>query len=84
MIELSNSLWASVPVWGQYLLQGICLCAVLVFGAIVAGRTGRSPYWALLLIVPLPFLSVILVWAFAHTRWPRMDGAKPAADDTPA
>lgn len=65
----------NLPEWGQYLIRGIILCTMLCFSAVVLGRAGRNPYWALLTIVPLPFLLPLLVWGFAFVTWPKIDKA---------
>ena len=60
-------------IWQQYLFQGIAMAVQLVAAAIVIGRTGRTPYWALLTLVPFFFVLVIGIWAFAYCAWPRRD-----------
>lgn len=64
---------ATWPEWQQYLLTGILMAVQLVAGAIVIGRTGRTPYWALLAIMPLFFAPTIGLWALAFCRWPKID-----------
>jgi hypothetical protein len=65
----------NMPEWGQYLIRGIILCLMLCFSAVILGRAGRNPYWALLTIVPLPFFLPVLVWVFAFAAWPKRDAA---------
>lgn len=58
------------PEWVQYLVQGLGLGFTLVFSAIIASRAGRSPYWALVMIIPYFYIPSIAVWALALCRWP--------------
>ncbi|MBI3442030.1 MAG: hypothetical protein HY052_09580 [Proteobacteria bacterium] len=55
--------------WEQYLLQGILIFATLATSAVVLGRAGRNPYFALLMIVP--YVQIIALWVFAFSTWPR-------------
>lgn len=71
-------LWNDVPVWLDYLIRGLILCALLCFSAVILTRAGRSPYWALLMIVPYFYMPLVLIWAFALAAWPRVDAAKKA------
>ncbi len=59
------------PEWMRYLVQGIAICLQLIFAAIVISRTGRTPYWALLTIIPYFYLPVIWIWALAFCYWPK-------------
>jgi hypothetical protein len=60
-----------LPVWFSYLLKGLSIFAMLAFPAIVLARAGKSPYFALLLMVP--FINVAIVWGFAYAEWPKLD-----------
>lgn len=57
------------------LFQGLMLFAQMTLACVVVTRAGRSPYWALLAIVPFFYLLVIGVWVFAFCRWPKMERA---------
>lgn len=75
MVETAT-VWWNVYTWAewqQYLLAGIVMALQLVTGAIVIGRTGRTPYWALLSVVPLFFAPLIGLWALAFCRWLKID-----------
>lgn len=63
---------ASQPEWAQYLVRGVLLFVLMACSAVALSRAGRSPYWAVLLIVPYVF--IVAVWVFAFCRWPRVDG----------
>lgn len=41
----------------------------------VLRRAGYSPWWALLVLVPL--VNLVALWVFAYVRWPAIDGASP-------
>lgn len=58
----------TMPTWQEYLVRGLMLSATLCFAAVIAARSGRTAYWALVMIVP--GLQIIAVWAFAYAVWP--------------
>lgn len=51
-------------------LWGLLIISLLASGRVI-NRAGFSPWWALVLVVPL--LNVILIWAFAFARWPAQE-----------
>ena len=57
----------NLPEWGTYLLEGVLLFIGLSAAAVVLTRTGRSPYWVFLLLVP--FVNVIALWYLAFAAW---------------
>jgi len=61
--------YLGLPLWGQYLLQGVLVFITLAAGAVVLGRAGRSPYFSLLLT--LPFVQIVAIWVFAFAKWPK-------------
>lgn len=63
--------WGDLPVWAQYLTQGLLLSVLLCFSAVVLARAGRSPYWALLALVPFAF--VVGLWFIAYSKWPQQN-----------
>ncbi len=65
---------SGLPDWLRFLVQGILLFVLMAFSAVILGRAGRSPYWALLVVVPV--VAVVAVCAFGFCRWPRVDGKK--------
>lgn len=67
-------LWSQLPPYAQYLIQGILLSSLMSFSAVVLGKTGRSPYWALLVIVPYVLLPA--VWFLAFSDWPAVKKKK--------
>ena len=69
---------AEIPEWVRFLFQGLMLFTQLSLACIVVSRTGRSPYWALLGIVPYFYMLVIGIWALAFCDWPKEGGEKTA------
>jgi len=67
-----------LPPWIGMLIISLILVYAIALGGWVLAKAGRSPVWVLLLLVP--YVNVIAVWAFAYARWPFVDGAKDAAD----
>lgn len=65
--------WYALPQWVQYLVYGISLCLLMCFSAVVLARAGRNPYWAVLTVLPVPFLFPVLIWIFSAIRWPKRD-----------
>lgn len=61
----------AMPEWAAYLVRGLVLCALMVFSAIILGRAGRNPYWAVLVVIPYGLL--VGLWIFAFCGWPRRD-----------
>lgn len=56
-----------LPSWAAMTLYGLLLSFQIVAGAFLLARIGRTPLWALLLLLPVP----IAPWFFALCRWPR-------------
>jgi hypothetical protein len=59
------------------LFQGVMLFAQMALACVVLARAGRSPYWAVVAIVPFFYLLVIGTWAFAFCRWPKAEERTP-------
>ncbi len=78
--EVMNTvIWWDLSTWQQwqaYLLAGIVMAVQLVAASVVVGRTGRTPYWSLLTLVPLYYVLVAGIWAFAYCEWPKVDRKK--------
>lgn len=68
---MATDIFVSIPQWVQYLVQGLMIFALLAFTTIILSRTGRSPYFAIFVIVP--FLPVIGAWLLAFCKWPKTD-----------
>lgn len=62
-----------VPEPLELLTRGILIFCFMAFSAVVLGRAGRSPYWAI--FVAIPYFPVVLFWLFAFCRWPKAEKA---------
>lgn len=59
------------------LLALVLLTVPIVMIGRVLRRAGHSPWWVLLVLVPV--VNLVALWVFAYTRWPAIDGAAPRA-----
>ena len=59
----------SLSIWHWLIL--LCALATVVPTAHALRRTGLSPWWAVLAIIPL--IGWFALWAFAYAAWPRVD-----------
>ena len=50
-------------------------------GVLILNKAGLSVWWALTLVVPL--VNLAMIWVFAFSRWPALDGPPPAAPRPP-
>lgn len=66
--------------WQGYLVIALILTYTVSIGGWAVAKAGRSPLWVLLLLIP--YLNVLAVWAFAYARWPALErrdgGDRPA------
>lgn len=72
-----DSIFGLTP-WIGLSLISVTLVYAIVLGGWVLAKAGRSPLWVLLLLVP--YVNVLAVWAFAYARWPFVDGVNAAAE----
>lgn len=63
--------WGNLPEWAQFLTMGLLLFSLMALSAVILSRAGKSPYWALLTIIP--YLCIVAIWFFAFTKWPKVD-----------
>ena len=72
-----------LPAWVGSVVVGLQITAKIGLGGWVLARTGRSPLWILLLLVP--YADLIGVWVFAYAVWPAeaFIRAKIAAGEMP-
>jgi hypothetical protein len=68
-----DRLWSS-PTWVEGLAL-LLLAVPLLLASRVVRRAGYSPWWALLLLVPL--VNLVALWLFAYARWPAVDRRTP-------
>ncbi len=59
-------------------LVALLALATVIPVARALGRTGLSPWWAILSVIPL--IGWLGIWAFAYARWPKLDTDKPASE----
>ena len=57
----------SFSIWHWLILLIIALMVFVPFGKILS-RTGHSPLWAILLIIPI--VNWVVIWVFAFKKWP--------------
>lgn len=71
-----------MPPWVTLLIVAI----LLLYGMFLAGRAlaraGMNPALALLLLIP--FVQIVAVWAFAYARWPAYENGKSQQETPPA
>ena len=60
-------IYSGLPLWEQYLLQGILIFIYVACSAVVLTRAGRNPYLAFLVVIP--YVQILALWIFAFTEW---------------
>ena len=48
----------------------ILLLVSLYFFSRVVGKTGFSPWWTLLALIPV--VNLVMLWVFAYAKWPAL------------
>ena len=88
MIELLNTVywapWAAImalDAWTTNLIMAILLLLKMVFGGWVLAKGGRSPLWALILLVN--GADILALWVYAYIRWPFVDRQSAQTTDNP-
>jgi len=64
------------------LLALVLLAVPMLMIGRVLRRAGYSPWWALLVLVPL--VNLLALWVFAYVRWPAVDGVPALRSGEPA
>lgn len=69
--------------WLSHLIVSLVITYTLCIFGLVFLRTGRSPLWALVFLIP--YAGVIALWVLAYVRWPRQtsDGGTAGGGQTP-
>ncbi len=75
---LGLALLQLLPAWAGYLLLGVVVLGLISCAGFILARLGRSPLWALLLVVPV--FQILAVWVLAFQRWPRERHRATAAE----
>ena len=60
-----------LSIW-HILIVLIVLAIVIIPVARILRRTGFSPWLAILFVIP--FVGWLMLWIFAYSRWPKVDG----------
>ncbi|HYC01696.1 MAG TPA: hypothetical protein VED40_00290 [Azospirillaceae bacterium] len=68
-----RTLMAGLPDWLALLILVVVVTWTVCMVGLAIAKTGRSPYWALLVFIP--FAAVPLLWLWAYARWPRQEAA---------
>ena len=76
-----------LPGWLVSVVVGLQITAKIALGGWILARSGRSPLWILLLLVP--YGELLALWVFAYVDWPaerlvREAAARTAAETAPA
>lgn len=74
-----TALFPDIPEWLSYLIGGLTIFVMMSSACVIATRAGRNPYFGVLVIVP--FIAPVLIWALAYSRWPSFD--KEAGSENP-
>ena len=61
--------YLGLPVWGQFLLEGILLFVEISAASVVLTRANRNPYFAFLIIIP--YVQIVAIWYLAFSKWPK-------------
>lgn len=65
----------SMPPWLSHLVASLTITYTLCIFGVVFLRTGRSPLWAFVFL--LPYVGVVALWILAFTRWPALTPREP-------
>ena len=60
-----------LPDWAAMLLISVIAAWGVCMAGLALAKAGRSPYWALVLFIPMTLLPALVALAFA--RWPRQE-----------
>lgn len=73
MQSFNELLWYvdALPPWLSHLIVSLVVLYTLCVWGLVLARTGRSPLWALLLL--LPYVAIAGLWVLAYRSWPKID-----------
>ncbi len=68
-MQTGGIIFEFIPRWLELAIAGPLLVYFIVAACIVLAKAGRHPAWSLLLLIP--FIQLIMIWAFALSPWPR-------------
>jgi hypothetical protein len=78
LLALYAAPWSAIfalEAWQANLIASLLTLARLSFAGWVLAKTGRSPVWALIALVP--FAELAGLWALAYARWPSVGDSQP-------
>ena len=55
-----------------FVVFALAMAALVWPGTRIVRKSGRSAWWALLIVIPV--VNVIGIWVLAFARWPARDG----------
>ncbi len=68
---MENEIGAGLGIFSA--LIGITVLGLFIWLDVrILHRAGRSGWWVLTMFIPL--VNIIMLWVFAFTRWPAVDG----------
>lgn len=70
----------SLPQWAEYTLAGIIIVYMMYLVGKILARSGHSPAWSLLLLIP--FVQIIAIWYYAFKKWPLDDLTSVRKEET--
>lgn len=73
-METNGIIFEFLPRWLELAFAGPLLVYFIVVSSIVLSKAGKHPAWSLILL--LPIIQPIAVWAFAFCHWPRVKSEK--------
>ena len=56
--------------WQEMFIMSLAGAFLVLTAGMAAGKTGRAPFWGLLML--LPGLQIIFIWVLAFVSWPRI------------
>ena len=62
-------LGVDTPIWISYGIVAVVIAYTMCVFGVVFGKMGRSPFLGL--VFPLPFVGLIMLWAFGLGKWPQ-------------
>lgn len=65
---MDNWTWMTGYGFGHWLFFAVMVALVLYPAGRILNRLGLSPFWSLLIFIPL--LNLILLWVLAFSGWP--------------
>jgi hypothetical protein len=68
--------WLGTMILGHVIFYVVLAAAVLYPLGRIMNRVGLSPFWSVLVLIPVA--NLVALWVFAFTEWPREKGGSSA------